>query len=722
MKEIKKDSQITRRKFINLTAQGGAGLSLIHSLPFISSCNEASAQSFHGACYHDCPDTCSWTVKTEGNKVVSFQPNAKNPYTGNQLCSKMDNFPNDVTFHPDRVLRPLKRTGKKGSGQFEPINWDQAIAEVAQKVTAIIKEKGGEAVMPYSFAGTEGLVQRSAISDRFFAHIGATGLERNICGDAAVAGVMATNGQTTGVLPEDIVHSRYILLWGTNSITSNQHLWPYIIKAKAAGAKVVVVDPFRSHTAAEADWHVQPMPGTDTVLALGLIHVILKENLQDQQYIDQYTVGIDTLRTHVEQYSPEVVADITKLEEATIIKLAREYATASPSLIRILIGMEHHTSGGSAFRAIAMLPAITGAWKEMGGGLMHMTYELFGKALNWEQVALGETLAKDVRKVNMIQIGRALTDANFNPGIHALFVYNSNPAVIAPNQNQVIKGLEREDLLTVVLEHFITDTARYADYVFPATSQLEHWDLMTSWGQTYININQPAIAPLGEAKPNTEFFRLLSRAMGFTESYLYESDLSIVEKTLDSDDELLKGITFESLKKTGWARLNLPDKWMPHAEGNFKTPSGKCEFFNASLSPAVPTYSPRIYTEQELADYPLVLLSIKSTKYFLNSSHANVEHLQTKEGKPYLDIHEDDAKARGLSNNSKVIVSNQNGEVTLQVHISNRVKKGVVCMPQGYWMKAMEGGSTANALTDDRLTDMGDGAALQGVRVEVKAI
>lgn len=722
MKSSDKPGPITRRKFINLGVQGYAGLGLAHALPLMGaySCASDSSKTVYGACYHDCPDTCSWSVTVTDNKISKFEARNDNLYTAGKLCNKMDNFPEEVTFHPDRVLTPLKRTGKKGAGEFEPISWEQAIREVAQKLQQIHTEKGNEAIMPYSFAGTEGLVQRGEMPERFFAHIGATKLERTICGDAAVAGVTLTNGQTTGVLPEDIIHSRYIILWGTNTITSNQHLWPLIQEAKGKGAKIIVVDPFQSHTAAAADWHVQPLPGTDTVLALAMIHVILAENLQDQDYIDQYTTGIDELKTHVQQYDPKSAAVITGLEEDTIRTLAREYAKGSPSLIRILIGMEHQANGASAFRAVAMLPAITGAWRQLGGGLMHMTYELFGKALNWERLTVASSLEKpETRSVNMIQIGRALTDPGMNPPIHGLFVFNSNPAVIAPNQNLVIKGLEREDLFTVVLEHFITDTARYADYVFPATSQLEHWDLLTSWGQAYINLNQPAIPPVGEAKPNSEFFRLLAKEMEFTADYLFESDLDIIKKTVQSDHEYLKGITFDSLLKTGWAKLNIPTPWTPHATGNFGNPSGKCEFYKPGVEPSLPTYTAKVYTAEELKKYPLHLLTVKSTKHFLNTSHANVNRLRTGEGNPFLDIHEIDAKARGIADGDEVKVFNDRGEVILIARIRSKVRAGVACMPQGFWSSLMKGRSSANALTDDLLTDMGGGGAFHENRVEV---
>ena len=718
--DSKKNKGIDRRKFIGISAKGTAAISLA-SLPVLSGCaNKEAATTVFGACYHDCPDRCSWKVTSLGNKIMDFQASKNNPYTAGTLCNKMVSFPHDVTFHPDRILSPLKRSGAKGSGAFIKISWGQAIREVAAALKDIIDKKGGEAILPYSFGGNQGLVQGKAISNRFFAHIGASQLERTICGNAAVAGVLAANGQTTGVLPEDIIHSRYIVLWGTNPMLSNQHLWPFIQKAKSKGAKIITIDPFQSKTSTESDWHIQPRPGTDTAFALGMMHVILKENLQDQKYIDNYTLGIEELKEHVRNYDPETVAKITGLEKETISAFARAYAAGTPSLIRVLIGMEHQVNGASAFRAVAMLPALTGAWRHFGGGLMHMTYELFGEALNWESIQLPMELSNPkTRLINMIELGKALNTTEINPTIDALFVYNSNPAVTTPNQNLVRKGLERNDLLTIVSEHFLTDTARYADYIFPATSVLENWDILDSWGTPYLNINEPAIEPLGESKPNSELFRLLAHEMGFEEAYLYQSDIDIVKKTLESKHEYMEGISFESLRKTGGQKLNLPEKWMPHAEGNFKTSSGKCHFYDADKEQSLPDFIPIEYSAKDMKQYPLHLLTIKTPKNFLNSSHANVNHILEKEGKYYLEVHPKDAAIRNITEGDELKVFNQRGRVFITARISTKVKKGVVCMPQGFWPSLLKGESSANALTNDLLTDMGRGGAIQEAKVEV---
>lgn len=719
--EKKKNNTIDRRTFIEVSALGAAGISFA-PLTSLSSCttSEDVTKTVFGACYHDCPDRCSWHITTANNQVIAFEANKNDPYTAGKLCDKMVDFPKDVTFHPDRILTPLKRTGPKGTGAFEPISWEQGIDEIAIKVKDIIKQKGGEAILPYSFGGNQGLVQRGALANRFFARIGASQLERTICGDAAVAGVLATNGQTTGVLPEDFIHSRYIVLWGTNPMLSNQHLWPLIQRAKNNGAKIITVDPFQSKTSIESDWHIQPQPGTDTALALGLMHVILRENLHDKEYTDSYTIGLDQLLQHVQKYDPLTVSQITGLEEETIVTFAKEYANSSPSLIRVLIGMEHQVNGASAFRAVAMLPALTGAWRHHGGGLMHMTYELFGEALNWEGVNLPKEMANPTtRKINMIELGKALNNTELNPAIHGLFIYNSNPAVTTPNQNLVVKGLERDDLCTVVLEHFMTDTARYADYIFPATTVLENWDVLSSWGTPYLNINEPAISPLGEAKSNAEFFRLLAKEMGFKEGYFHVSDLDMVKETLKSEHEYMKGISFQTLRKKGGQKLNLPDKWMPHANGNFKTSSGKCHFYDPEMEQPLPEYIPHNYQDEFRKQYPLHLLTIKTPENFLNTSHANIDRLVKAEGGFYLEIHPNDASKRDIQDGDELKVYNPRGRVFITARISQKVTPGVVCMPQGFWPSRLKGGSSANALTNDLLTDLGRGGAIQEAKVEV---
>ncbi|MCB0685044.1 MAG: molybdopterin-dependent oxidoreductase [Saprospiraceae bacterium] len=725
---IKKSKNISRRDFVQTGIQGTTllGISPI-AVPFKTFSPDKKTRTVYGACYHDCPDTCSWKITLEENKITHFAASTSNPYTAGKLCNKMNNFPKDVTFHPDRILTPLKRTGNKGEGTFEKVSWEEALRDIGNHLRKTLAESGGTAILPFGYAGTEGLVQNDAMSGRFFARLGASKLGRTICGDTAYAGVASVNGNALGVLPEDLVHSRYIILWGTNPVLTTPHLVPYIQKAKDRGAKIVLIDPYRSASVDLADWHIQPRPGTDVVLALSMMHVLFQEDLVDQDYITRYTYGAEQLRKHVEKVSPEYAEVITGISSADIVRLTREYAQTKPSAIRALIGMEKSANGASIFRAITMLPSLTGAWRMLGGGLSHFTFELFDDALNWERLTVSNDIGSaDRRTINMVEIGKALTNKSLDPKIEVLFIYNSNPAVIAPNQNLVTEGLKREDLFTVVIEHFLTDTARYADYIFPATTQLEHWDLMVSWGQCYINLNQPAITPLGEAKPNSEFFRLLAKEMSFEEDYFAESDLKIIEKTLDSKHAYLKGITFKYLEKHGWARLKLPTPWLPFANGNFKTDSGKCEFYSESLlkegKPPMPEYQVPNKSNGDQSRFPLQLLSIKSTAHFLNTSHANVEHLRKSEGALKVEISVDDARVRHLDNGDKVKVFNQRGEIIARTFISENIKDGMVIIPQGYWSSLVEGGSTANALTNDKLSDMGGGSALQDTWVQVEKI
>lgn len=716
---------ISRRKFIAQGIHGYTGLQIAQfasvSLLVGSGCSSSDSKTVHGVCYHDCPDSCSWNVVVEKGEIKEFGASKENPFTAGKLCGKMETFPQDITFHPHRILTPLKRVGRKGEGKFEKISWSNALKEVALKVKSSVTEHGSESVLPFGYMGTQNLIQKSAMSDRFFSKLGASRIAETICGAPSVTGNMTVNGQVMGILPEDIVHSRFIILWGTNTKHSNVHLWPFVMEARKRGARIIVVDPFKSATAMEADQHIQLMPGTDVALALGMMHVIINDRLTDNDYIKNYTAGYGALKKHVQEYDPETVAKICGIDESLIIDFAREYAKAKPSLIRFLVGMEHNYNGGDAFRAASMLPSLTGAWRDRGGGLMHMTFEMFGEALNWQSLTMHSSLAeKETRTINMVQLGRVLNDPGLDPSIKTLFVFGANPLVTIPNQNLIRKGLEREDLFTVVLEHFMTDTARYADFIFPATTQLEHWDVADSWGQVYVNLNQPAIEPRGESKPNTEFFRLLAKEMGFTDDCFNESDIEIAKSILDSGHPYMKGITFRYLKKNGWARLKIPEPFLPHAEGNFGTKSGKCEFYSATLEDsgqALPAHKTVHHENPEL--YPLQLLTVKATKGFHNSSHANVKHLMQTEGFPTLEISQEDARVRNISDGDEVTAQNQYGTVILKARIVNRIRPGVVLMPHGYWPSLVKGNSTSNSMTHDRLTDLGGGAALQDCRVQV---
>jgi anaerobic selenocysteine-containing dehydrogenase len=590
-----------------------------------------------------------------------------------------------------------------------------------------MEEAGPTAVLPYSYMGTQGLIQGLSMDRRFFARLGASRLDRTICGSTGGAGLVATLGTYSGTLPQDVVHSRFIILWGTNTIVTNLHLWPLIRKAQASGAKVVAIDPVKTRTADSADWHIRPMPGTDGALALGMMHVIVEEGLYDDDYVGRYTLGFRRLRERLGDYPPQRVARLTGLESRQIVRLAREYATTRPSLIRTLVGMEHHANGAMTLRTIACLPGLVGAWRDQGGGLLHMTWSLHVEALNMNGLVMPELAEEGTRTINMIQLGKALTDPSLDPPIQALIVYNSNPATIAPNQNLVLKGLKRRDLFTVVLEQFLTDTARYADYVLPATTQVEHWDLLPAWGHTYLTLNQPAIAPLGEALPNTEIFRRLAAHMGFDDPYLRHSDEDLIRTALASDHPHLRGITFERLVKEGWAPLTLPEDGRPFAKGGFPTPSGRCEFYAEALAEdgmdPLPSFAPPLEgpvgDAKLAARYPLALLTAKSAVHFLNSSYANLPRHLNAEREPLLLMHPRDAAERGIADGDRIRVFNGRGEARIRVRVEDRVRPGVVSMPSGWWASLSPGGTSANALTSDGLSDLGGGGIWHDTMVEV---
>ncbi len=682
-----------------------------------------------GACPHDCPDTCAWQVSLKGGVAVGLRGDPAHPFTRGGLCAKVNHYV-ERAYSQDRVLHPLRRVGPKGAGEFERVSWDDALDDIADRLRAIIERDGPAAIMPYSYMGTQGLIQGRSLDRRFFARLGATQLVRAVCGSASGSGIAAAIGVNTGMLPEQIAHSRFIILWGTNTVVTNLHLWPFIRRAKDAGATLVVIDPLKTRTAAEADWHVRPMPGTDAALALGMMNVIVSEGLHDADYVSRHTLGFERLRERIAEYSPDRVARITGVSERDVVRLARAYAMTRPSSIRTLVGMEHRAGGATTLRAIACLPALVGAWRDLGGGLLHMTASLHFQALNGEAVEMPELQNPGVRSVNMVQLGRALTDPALDPPIKGLIVYASNPAAIAPNQNLVLEGLRREDLFTVVHEQFITDTAAHADYVLPATTQLEQMDIHWAWGHTYLTLNNPAIEPLGEAVSNTELFRRLSARMGLEEAFLYDSDEDMIRMALASDHPFLRGITYERLAREGWAPLDLPDDWRPFAEGRFPTSSGKCHFYAENLAaqgmdplPAfVPARESRAGDAELAARYPLSLITPKSALRFLNSSYANMPRHLKAEGEPRLSIHPRDAAPRNVGDGESVRVFNDRGDVRLRATVSDHAPPGVVSMPSGWWASLSPGGSSANALTSDGLSDMGGGGDFHDTMVQVERI
>jgi anaerobic selenocysteine-containing dehydrogenase len=668
-----------------------------------------------GACGHDCPDTCSWVVEVRDGTAVTLSGDPTHPFTRGTLCAKVNHYLERV-YHPDRVLYPLRRAGRKGEGKFVRVTWDEALADIGARLQAVAAESGAEAILPYSSAGTQGLIQMESLDRRLFGSMGCTKLERNICGAVAAAGLSATIGTGTGIDPEQVVHSRFIVLWGTNTIVTNLHFWPLVREAQQRGAKVVVVDPIRTRTAEAADWHLPIKPASDAALALAMMHVMVRDDLVDREYVARHAIGFDALVTRVRDYSPERVAHVVGLQASEIERFAREYATTQPSLLRPLIGIEHHRNGAMLFRTLACLAVLSGSWKHRGGGLARSTHALQFAALDMDRVLMPEVYQPGVRQLNMRDIGKDLCDATLTPPVRALFVYGSNPMVSMPNQQRIREGLQREDLFTVVHDLFVTDTARYADYVLPATSQIEHLDLSPAWGHLYLALNRPAIPPPGEALCNTEVFRRLAAALGRAEPWLFESDESMLRAALASGHPWLEGITYERLWEEGYVRLNCPEDWRPFAQGDFTTPSGKAELYSEWLLEG--GHDPLPWAGDIRTGDGLQLITGKSL-HFLNSGYSNQERHRRRAGELLVEIHPDDARARSVETGTAVRVWNSRGEVRAVCSVSNRVRPGVAWMPFGGLTDAGGAKRSVNVLTAEEPTDWGGGSGLYDAFVEI---
>jgi anaerobic selenocysteine-containing dehydrogenase len=699
-----------------------------------------------GACPHDCPDTCSILTTVEDGKAIAVRGNPDHPFTRGRLCVKVNNYEERV-YSDKRLLYPLRRVGPKGSKQFQRISWDEAIETIARRWKSIIATDGAQAILPYSYLGTQGIINGLNVGDPLFNKLGATVSERTFCDSGSCTAYMMTIGPTPGVDPESFVHSKYILLWACNTLGTNSHHWPFIEQAKKAGAKLVVIDPVRTRTARLADWHIPIRPGTDAALALAMIHVIIKENLVDRDYVDKHTVGYDELAERASTYTPEFAAQETGIPVEDIVKLAREYATTPPAVVRIGVAVERHAGGGQTVRAIACLPGLIGAWKHVGGGLLQLPIWAF--PVKWEVLMRPDLQPEKMRVLNSWRLGPALTgELDFDPPIKALFVYNANPMAMVTEQAKLEQGLEREDLFTVVSEHFLTDTAGYADIVLPATTQLEQKDIMFSWGHLYLSYNNPAIGPLGEAVSNTELFRRLAKAMGIEDPSFYRSDDEIIEASLDWTNPVLQGITLEDVKAKGYARLTVPsaDDWAPHREGNFPTPTGKCEFkstitgggnfvvplfrqgYNGDQDgtpvDALPHYIPpneNPQTTPALAKrYPLSLITPKSHA-FLNSNYGNLPAQTAQAGgeEQAVFLHPDDAEQRGIVAGAPIRVFNDRGAFEAFATISPDVMPGVVMAPAGYWHRSNRKGATVHALTPPAYADLGRAPTFSDVLVQI---
>ncbi len=637
------------------------------------------------------------------------------PFNRGTLCAKVNHYLERV-YHPDRVLHPLKRSGAKGEARFVRVSWDEALADIAARWKTTIDESGPEALLPYSSAGVQALIQTASLDRRLFGSMGCSGLERNICGAVAAAGLSSTIGTGTGIDPEQIVHSRYVVLWGTNTIVTNLHFWPLVREAQRRGAKIVAVDPIRTRTAESVDWHIQIKPSSDAALALAMMHVIVRDGLVDREYVSQHAVGYDALVERVQQYAPERVASTVGLPADDIERFAREYATTQPSLLRPLIGVEHHRHGAMQFRTLGCLPVLTGAWKHRGGGLARSTHALQFAALDMDRVKMPEVHVAGVRVLNMRDLGKDLCDRDLRPPIRSLMVYGANPMVSMPNQNRIRQGLMRDDLFTVVHDLFVTETARYADYVLPATSQIEHLDLSPAWGHLYLAMNRPAIAPRGESVSNTELFRRLAAALGRREEWLFESDESMLRGALASGHPWLDGITYERLWEEGHVRLNCGDDWRPFANGGFNTPSGKAELYSESLREAGHDSLP---SAGEMPSGDGLQLITGKQLHFLNSGYNNQDRHSRRAGELFIEIHAEDARRRGVATGDSVFVRNERGEVRAVCRVSDRVRPGVVWMPFGGFTDAHGERRSVNVLTAEEPTDWGGGSGLYDAFVEV---
>ena len=669
-------------------------------------------KTIKAVCPHDCPDTCAMLVEVDDSgRAVRVKGDPEHSYTHGGLCVKVAHY-EKRTYHKDRVLYPMKRIGRKGEGRFQRIPWDEALDTIAAKLKAIAKDNP-ESILPYSYAGTMGLLQGSSMDRRFFHRLGASLLDRTICSTAGMFGMRYTVGASVGTNPETVDKAKYILIWGSNIITSNIHLWRYVLKARSNGAKIVTIDPLRTRTGDQSDEHLAIMPGTDGALALAMMHIIIRDGLQDQDYIDRFTLGFSALKDRVQEYPPSRVSEITGIPEDTIERLTHEYAANSPAFIRVNYGLQRHAGGGMAVRNIFCLPALVGSWRHPGGGAVLSTSGFF--KYNNPALERPDLIKGNPRTINMSKLGEALTAAA--PPVRALVVYNSNPGAVAPDQQRVLDGLKREDLFTVVLEHFQTDTADYADILLPATTQLEHLDIHRSYGHTYSMLNTAAILPLGESKPNTEIFRLLANKMGFEDPCFRDSDEEMADQALRG----VRGVTLDELKKKGWVSLNVGDA--PFANGNFPTPSGKCEFYSERLKDLdpLPTYIPpredRLSNPALARKFPLALIS-PPAHHFLNSTFANLFH--EKEVGPTLEIHASDAAGRHISEGSPVLVFNNRGSFLAKAVITDRTRAGVVSAPSIWWNKLVPGGRNANSTTSEEITDMGGGATFYDNLVDVR--
>ena len=671
-----------------------------------------------GTCHHDCPDSCGWEVTVEDGRATKMRGNPGHPYSQGELCPKVNRFL-DRVYSPDRILTPLIVDGPKGSGRYRPASWDEALSLVAERLHDVVDRWGGEAIVPWGDAGTQGAIQMDSLSQRFFARLGSSRQVDSLCGATAGVGTASSLGTPLASDPLDVQYAKYVVLWGTNTRLTNRHLWPYVEKARAEGAKVVVIDPVRTVTADAADWFVQLKPGTDVAFALAVMHVIVRDDLVDHDYVTRHTSGFDELVEHVRDWTPERAAAECGVDADDIERFAREYATTAPAFIRTLIGAEHRENGAQFFRTVSLLPALIGAWKHRGGGYARSVGSYSHDSVDISKFAAPHLSGgRERRPISMNRLGRALLDETLDPPIQAVFVWNGNPVVTAPEASLLRRGLSRPDVFAVVSEQFLTDTARYADVIFPACTQIEQNDVVPAWGHLYVGWNHQAIEPLGESVPNTELWRRLAKAMGFTEPELFATDDELLATCLD-------GFDVDELKTRGWARVPGTDDLRPFADG-FPFPDGRLPFANADLERQghgrLPTY--RRACEGAIAGsgrYPLSLMSPKFHQRFLNASYSHLDGHAGPEGELFCELHPDDATARGITDGDEVTVFNDRAHLRAlaRVSASARVRPGLVIVPFGWVGDRTRDGLAVNDLTNDTASDWGGGVAFYDTSVEV---
>jgi len=678
-------------------------------------------------------------------QLVEVRGNKNHPMTRGTLCVKLKDY-HDHHYNPDRVLYPLKRSGPKGSMQFERISWDEALDTIKTRWTEIIDKHGSQAIMPYSYLGNEGLVQGLTAGDAFFNRLGTTVNEKTFCASGSSTAWLLSVGPTGGVDPESFVHSKFIVIWACNTISTNLHHWPFVLEARKRGAKVVVIDTYRSRTAKQADWHICPKPGTDGALAMGIINAIIEGGLVDQDYVDNYTVGFEDLKARAAEFTPEYVEKITGVPAADVIQFAKEFATTQPSVIRMGVALERHAGGGQTIRAVCAIPALTGSWRHVGGGLLQMP--LWEFPVHWDRVSRPDWIRVGTRVVNNLRLGRALTgEMELDPPIMSFFCYNTNPVSQAPETDKIVKGLQREDLFTVVAEHFITDTARYADIILPATMAGEHDDMMFSWGHFYLTLNQKAIEPRGEAVSNSEIFRRLAKVMGFDDPRLHMSDQEQIEHFLDWDAPAMGGIGMDHFLEHGYFHLAVgtPDDRLPHAEGNFPTPSGKVEFKVEGAKNFVAPPFRHMYEEMQSGEdvdplpgyvpprespetndtlgklYPLNIVSPKSHG-FLNSCYANEPHKIRSQGEQFVMISPEDAASRQIREGDPVRVHNARGGFEGFAKVTDDVPAGRVVATLGYWRSLNRSDGSVNSISSDAHCGLGNAPTFSDNLVEVTRV